>query len=146
MKMIKILAASAALALPMIAQANPGCGLGSQVFEGQTGVFANVLAVTTNGTLGNQTFGMTSGTLGCDTSKPIMAASVFVNENMDQVAENMAEGQGEALDTLAELLKVDSKEEFATLTQSNFSKIFTSSEVTAEEVIQNLEGVLNAAG
>ena len=32
------------------------CGLGSKVFEGQKGVAPQVLAVTTNGTFGNQTF------------------------------------------------------------------------------------------
>ena len=43
-----------------------GCGLGATVFEGQSGLFPNVLAATTNGTFGNQTFGLTSGTSGCD--------------------------------------------------------------------------------
>src|SRR5690606_21045070 len=43
-----------------------GCGLGSKLFEGQRGVAPQVLAVTTNGTFGNQTFGISSGTLGCN--------------------------------------------------------------------------------
>jgi hypothetical protein len=42
-----------------------GCGLGTIIFEGQKGIAPQVLAVTTNGTSGNQTFGITSGTLGC---------------------------------------------------------------------------------
>ena len=38
--------------------ANVGsCGWGSKVFDGQSGMGPQVLAVTTNGTSGNQTFG-----------------------------------------------------------------------------------------
>ena len=142
MKKVSMLVAGAALAFPMLASANPGCGLGSQVFEGQEGVFAHVLAATTNGTSGNQTFGMTSGTLGCDTSKPVVAAAVFLNDNMDQVAEDMSQGEGEALDALAELLGVSDKDAFAATTQQHFNQIFTSETATAEEVMANIESVI----
>ncbi len=145
MKTTKLLIASAVLAAPMFASANPGCGLGSQVFEGQEGVIPHVLAATTNGTFGNQTFGMTSGTLGCDTSKPVVAAAVFINENMDEVAESMATGQGEALATLAELLNVEEKEKFAALMQENFDAIYVSENVTAEEITANIEAVMQAS-
>ena len=43
-----------------------GCGLGSMAWRGQSGVVPQILAVTTNGTFGNQTFGISSGTSGCD--------------------------------------------------------------------------------
>ena len=42
-----------------MAQNNVGCGWGSAVFNGQRGVAPQVLAATTNGTSGNQTFGIT---------------------------------------------------------------------------------------
>src|SRR6186713_935077 len=42
-----------------------GCGLGSMIFEPDSG-FTQVFAATTNGTSGNQTFGITSGTSNCD--------------------------------------------------------------------------------
>ena len=45
-----------------------GCGWGNMVFEGQRGLFPHLLATTTNGTSGNATFGMTSGTNGCNTN------------------------------------------------------------------------------
>ena len=45
-----------------------GCGWGNMLFEGQRGMAPHFLATTTNGTSGNATFGMTSGTNGCDTS------------------------------------------------------------------------------
>ncbi|HEY8553803.1 MAG TPA: DUF3015 family protein [Burkholderiales bacterium] len=41
------------------------CGWGSKLFDGQRGVVPQVLAATTNGTFGSQTFGISSGTSGC---------------------------------------------------------------------------------
>ncbi len=142
MKKVTMVIAGAALALPMYATANPGCGLGAQVFEGKDGPVAHVLAATTNGTLGNQTFGMTSGTLGCDTSKPVVAAAVFLNDNMDQVAEDMSQGEGEALDAFAELLGVADKAAFAASTQEHFEQIFSSEASTAEDVMSNLQRLI----
>ena len=144
MKKLITLSAVAMFSVPALVQANPGCGFGSQLFEGQEGVVPHVLAATTNGTSGNQTFGMTSGTLGCDTSTPVVAAALFLDNNMDEIAENMAVGEGEALTTLAKLLKVESVEEFNALTQANFDKIFTEDTVTAEQVIANINAVINA--
>lgn len=141
MKKISALLASAVF-VPVVASANPGCGLGSQVFDGQEGLPSHVLAATTNGILGNQTFGMTSGTLGCDTSETIQYAAIFVNKNMEELAENMATGEGEVLLTLATLLEVESPESFAVMMQQNFAKIFTSPEVTAEEVIANIKALM----
>ena len=46
-------------------QKNYGCGLGSMAFEGNDGLISQVSAATTNGTSGNQTFGITSGTSNC---------------------------------------------------------------------------------
>jgi len=46
------------------APGGPGCGWGNMLFEGESGP-VHFLATTTNGTSGNKTFGMTSGTNGC---------------------------------------------------------------------------------
>ncbi len=58
----------ALLASPLAAFAagenNVGCGLGSAIWAGQKGIAPQILAATTNGTSANQTFGITSGTLG----------------------------------------------------------------------------------
>ncbi len=141
----KFFIASSLVIAPVISQANPGCGLGSQVFDGEEGLFAHLLAVTTNGTSGNQTFGMTSGTLGCDTTEPVTAAALFINENMEEVAENISTGEGESLTTLAELLNIENREDFASTLQQNFSNIYTSESVTAEEVIFNITKTLEQA-
>ena len=67
--MKKLIAVAAISFLPftnVMADQDIGCGLGSMVFAGQEGKVFKVLGATTNGTSGNQTFGITFGTLGCD--------------------------------------------------------------------------------
>jgi hypothetical protein len=51
-----------------VAPGGPGCGWGNMLFEGKSGMPVHFLATTVNGTSGNATFGMTSGTNGCDTN------------------------------------------------------------------------------
>lgn len=121
---------------------NCGCGWGSMAFEGKDGIIFQVLAATTNGTFGNQTFGITSGTAGCE--KPASWTSNeelnhFVAENMDNIARDVAAGQGEYLDSLAELMAVPAKEktEFTLTLQDNFSEIFSDA-VTHVDVLENI--------
>lgn len=147
--MKKFFAATAmAVALPFAASAHAvsdaGCGLGSVLLEGQDGLVMNVLAATLNGTSGNQTFGMTSGTLNCGAENSQFALQSFVNDNLDTLAVDAARGEGESLDTLATLWGMDAtaKEQFAKATQARFSDIFSSDSVTAEQVLENLNRVV----
>ncbi len=126
-----------------------GCGLGTMVWDGQSGVVPQVLAVTTNGTSGNQTFGISTGTLGCKSDGTVNSAqklSMFTGSNMDNLARDMSSGQGEALETMAELMEVQEQDKarFFQVSQSNFDKIFTSEDVTAGQVIANLKAVMAA--
>lgn len=116
-----------------------GCGWGNMLFEGQSGMAPHFLATTTNGTSGNATFGMTSGTNGCSTSgtltyggKPMLVLSSI----MDELSEDMAKGEGEALTTYAVALgvKPEDRAHFAAVTQQHFSEIFTSASATDAEV------------
>ena len=56
---MKKLLAIALLASSSVVMADQdiGCGLGSMVWAGQSGIVPKVLGATTNGTSGNQTFG-----------------------------------------------------------------------------------------
>lgn len=124
-----------------------GCGLGTMVWDGQNGIAPQILAVTTNGTSGNQTFGISSGTLGCKTDGTVNSAqklSMFTGSNMDSLARDMSSGQGEAMETMAELMGVEAQDKarFFQVSQSNFDQVFTSDSVTAGEVIANLKGVM----
>ena len=105
-----------------------GCGLGSAVlFPDASEWYEHVLAATTNGTSGNQTFGMTSGTLGCaDANGPLQLGQAFMDDNMDQLALDAAKGQGESLAALAEVMGIEGQDTvaFNRAVQSNFDSIF----------------------
>jgi phenylacetate-coenzyme A ligase PaaK-like adenylate-forming protein len=139
--MMKKFIATILLTLPMTSMAadsGAGCGLGAMLFDGKSGLAQNVMAATTNGTYGNQTFAMTSGTSGCDTSQPLsVAANDFLDQNMEKVARDMATGQGESVATLANLMGVSQQDQqtFVSLAQENFSTIFNSSDVSSQDVI-----------
>ena len=122
-----------------------GCGVGAMIFEGQSGVVPHVLAATTNGTLGNQTFGMTSGTLGCDVDQVIsVAAADFLDHNMEKVARDMATGSGESLDTLANLMGISARDSshFKAVTHARFATIFANDNVHSSDVIAALTQVM----
>lgn len=120
---------------------NTGCGLGSIVIKDQSTVLLQVIAATTNGTSGNQTFGITSGTSNCD--KPTNFVSndklnQFVGENMDELAMDISSGKGETLSTVAKLMNVENTQEFSAKLQANFSEIYTSENVTSAQVIDSI--------
>jgi hypothetical protein len=130
-------------------QNNYGCGLGSIVFEGQDGLVSQVCAATFNGTSGNQTFGITTGTSNCQQFETVWASkklNAFVADNMDNLARDIAMGNGEYLNTLAVLLEVPHGEraDFYTKLQTNFSSIYTSDNVSHVDVIKNIEAVVSS--
>jgi hypothetical protein len=122
---------------------NCGCGLGSILFENNDGLMSQTAAATTNGLFGNQTFGISSGTVECDQPAQFYGSQMlhrFVAENMDNLAKDISRGQGESLETLAVLMDVPQQQrgEFSAKLQSNFGRIFTSPRVTEEEVVANI--------
>ena len=125
-----------------------GCGWGNMLFEGQRGMAPHFLATTTNGTSGNATFGMTSGTNGCDTSVKLGyggRSMLAMTGMLDNIAEDMAQGQGEALDAYATLLGVEKADRahFAKITQENFAQIFSAPDGTGEQVLANTLDVMS---
>jgi len=119
-----------------------GCGLGSLIFGNEPGI-VQIFAATTNGTFGNQTFGITTGTSNCDKQAKFASnerLNEFVKENMDNLAKDIAMGKGESLDTLAELLgiSIEDRQIVYKKLQSNFSKIFPSEDVVSADVIDNI--------
>ncbi len=119
---------------------NVGCGLGSVVFEGQSGTAQQSLAVTTNGTSSNQTFAITSGTSGCTKDgvvDPPAQTAAFTDANLTTLARDAARGEGESLASLAELMGIEEQHKyvFFQTTQRNFSTIFASENTTANDVL-----------
>jgi hypothetical protein len=126
---------------------NVGCGVGTIIFNGQTGIAPQVLAATTNGIVGNQTFGISSGTLGCAKDGVVqnpVAVSMFLDNNLDKLAHDMAAGQGETLDSLASLIGVDAghKAAFFAVTKAHFAEIIPSEHAKTQDVVAALNRVL----
>jgi len=141
-KIILSVIAIIALSTTVSARVNnqTGCGLGSQLIKDDSSAVMLSLQATTNGTSGNQTFGITSGTSGCKKVKFVMneRAEEFVASNMDQLAKEIAKGHGESIDTLAELLNVENKASFAASLQQNYNSIYTSQKVEMNDVLDNI--------
>ncbi len=73
--------------------------------------------------------------------EPEVEVEEFVEANFDQLRSDMAVGEGEYLSALAALLAIDDadKDQFYTLTRSNFDQLFSSSKTTPEELVANLK-------
>lgn len=154
MKNKKLLSAMIAASVVTFSQLswadNTGCGLGTVLFKGTSSVVTDVLAVTTNGTSGNQTFGITSGTSGCEYGATIAAGKraklfSFADKNMEEVALDVSKGGGEYLNSVADIIgiKEADKAYFFTLSQKNFSTVFSGENVNTAEVVDNFAKLVN---
>lgn len=114
-----------------------GCGLGS-VLMGADG--NQILAATTNGTSGNQTFGISTGTLNCQqdgifkTGKEVPA---FIEVNKVALANDAARGQGETLAGLANLMNCDSQVMGSSM-KKNYNKIFVDTNMQPAAIEANI--------
>ncbi len=121
----------------------PGCGLGQQIWKGQTGLLAHISAATTNGTSLNQWFGISSGTLGCKDNSVVendYQRKLFVASNFDNLAQEAAQGQGSYLTSLADLMGISEADKvaFYSLTQDKYASLFT---IDASESTQMLSAL-----
>jgi hypothetical protein len=130
------------------ARQNVGCGLGTMLFQNNADESSLLQAfqATTNGTSGNQTFGITSGTSECKQPTKFVSnerLNEFVVANMDNLAKDIAMGRGETLDAFADLMQVPSEKrpEFYQKLQASFSNIFTSENVVLANVVDNVAAV-----
>ena len=153
--MKKLLVMVAALSLIVAGSAfaaggNTGCGLGTLIFKDaqNQSTLVQVVAVTTNGTLGNQTFGISSGTSECTQPAKIVRnerLNEFVQANLDDLARDISAGKGETLSTVAELLGVPSADRaaFNANLQANFQQIFPTPGVEYAHVVDTIVSVSN---
>lgn len=126
-----------------------GCGLGSLLFEEND--FSQVIAATTNGTSGSQTFGITSGTSNCSSGgalKSEKAREVFVAVNFKDIAREMAAGKGEFVSALGVLSGCGAQAlpSFLTLVQSNYATLLPSEATGPEEMLSKLDAAIAADG
>lgn len=146
--MLKKVALAAVLAIgstAAFADSDAGCGIGSEIWAGQSGKVPKLLAATTNGLFANQLFGITFGTLGCSGSGTVTAQAVtFTNESAEALARDMAVGQGESLNVLAELLniKAEDKARFFAVSKQNFTEIYSTENKDSYQVLTSLQAVM----
>jgi len=129
------------------APGGPNCGWGNMLFKGQSGFVAHFLASTTNGTSGNATFGMTTGTNGCSVDgKLTYGGKAMVGAMFDEFSADVAAGEGDALNAVAAAYGVTKEDRaaFAALAHQNFAVLYPSENVTAEQVATNLESLMKS--
>ena len=130
----------------------PGCGLGKLAwsdYKNQKNIAPQVLMATTNGTFGSQTFGISSGTSGCTNDGVVMATekvNAFAAINFENLSQEMAQGHGEHLASLATLMGVPAEHqaEFFGLAQEKYTALITSGETTPVAMLTALHDALAA--
>lgn len=132
-----LLSASAALA-----DSGSGCGLGKQIWAGQKGVVPHLLAATTNVT-SVAPVSMTSGTSGCTADGIILREKereVFVAANLDPLSQEMAQGDGGHLQSLAGLMGCSAAYgDFAAMTQARYPVLFESAATGTVDLLAGLK-------
>lgn len=120
-----------------------GCGLGSIIFK-DNGTFMQILAATFNGSFGNQTFAMSSGTLNCTSGGVVKAQreqAAFAEVNFQDLKRNMASGGGEFLTSFSSLLGCEDavKPTFAKMTQEKYESILPTEATSPVQLVANVK-------
>ncbi|EPG74644.1 PF11220 family protein [Leptospira fainei serovar Hurstbridge str. BUT 6] len=103
-----------------------GCGLGAVVITENKKVH-QVIAATVNGFLGNQTFGISTGTLNCKTASLAQkqkAQEIFVHMNYHYLEQEFAQGSGERVGALASLMGCRDSATFSKVGKEKFAVLF----------------------
>ncbi len=129
----------------------PGCGLGKLAwgdYPAQQSISPQVLMGTTNLTFGAQTFGISFGTSGCTNDGTIFASekvNVFTAVNFDNLAQEMAQGHGEHLTSLATLMDIPAEQHhvFFALVQQKYTMLLAAGELPAQALVKALYALLS---
>jgi hypothetical protein len=121
-----------------------GCGLGSLLFGDDPGKVSQILGATTNGTSGNQTFGITSGTSNCDPKSGPAGAKLYIETNREALAKDAARGSGETLSGLVALAGCRDAGSTGSALQRNFGTIFPGVGVPDAHVSETILGILSS--
>ncbi len=120
-----------------------GCGLGSLAFGNQKGGI-QILAATTNGLFGTQTFGITTGTSNCGPGLLAMGTKNFVEANREALAKDISRGQGEAIGAITVINACKDSHAVGAALQRSFGAIFPSENATSDEVTEAILRTLHA--
>lgn len=123
-----------------------GCGLGTAVvFQDANEWYEHVMAATTNGSA-SQTVAMTSGTWGCEDANGPLAGGIamFLNDNLEPLAIDMAKGNGETLGALANLMGVKGADKavFNEQMQAHFDTVFADAQANPTTAYNGIMSVM----
>jgi len=149
-KLCAVVALAALLVSPLIVHAvgkntMAGCGLAYQLYASKTNSRGpQILASTTNGLLGNQTFGITSGTSGCNPDGRIAKSEeiqTFAETNLDQIRYEIARGDGAFVSAFASLLGASEKSmpKVIKFLNEEYAQLFPKPETSAQEMLEVLD-------
>ncbi len=120
-----------------------GCGLGSLAFGDSPGA-VQILASTTNGIFGTQTFGITSGTSNCGPALWAEGTQKFIEANREVVAKDISRGEGESIGALAAINRCADPTAVGAALQRRYAAIFPSEDASDEAVTQAILETLRA--
>lgn len=104
-----------------------GCGLGALVFQDQPGKI-QIVAATLNNLVSPQTSAITSGTSNCFEESRHEVSLKFIETNKTALKEDVARGQGEALEGLMTLWNCQDKSTIQMNLKKSYNNIFNSNE------------------
>ena len=124
----------------------PGCGAGKVLWadsRNQKNILPQVFMATTNGSFGSGTFGISSGTSGCTNDGQIWAehkVTTFASINFDNLSQEMAQGEGEHLESLATLMGVPAEHqpEFFVMAQERYTSLIQGGESSPVALVKAL--------
>jgi hypothetical protein len=122
-----------------------GCGLGTMIIEKPDGLVMHVLQATTNGTSGNQTFGMTTGTSNCEVAGGGKSAQVtFIEANKVALSNDIAKGNGTTLASLSKLYNCEASSFSASL-KGKYNTIFPSANASATTIESSISSIVDSS-
>jgi len=133
------------------ADTGPGCGLGKLLWSSSKhpkNIAPQVMMWFTNGT-GMASFAISTGTSGCTNDGIIMAeqkVNLFAASAFEDLSQEMAQGQGEHLASLAALMGVPAEQQaaFFALTQAKYTTLIQSGETTPVAMLTALHDAMKA--
>ena len=124
----------------------PGCGLGKMLFDREPkSILMQHIGSTSN--VPSQPFGISSGTSGCTNNGMIVKeeqATVFASLAFNDLSQEMAQGHGEHLVSLATVLGVppDRQAEFFALVQDRYLSLMRTGESSPQDMVRALQSAM----
>jgi hypothetical protein len=131
----------------------PGCGLGKLAwgeYQHYKNIAPQVMMASTNVT-GSYWFAIASGTSGCTNDGHIMAeqkATDFVAVNFENIFQEMAQGHGEHLTTLAAMIGIPKEQQEGTfaMLQARYGELIQADQPTPMELVRALRASIPPPG